>query len=234
MSQLGMVTSNDEDFRATRIAAPLRQSVVENLRNAIAVGRFRAGERLVERDLCELTGVSRTLIREALRQLESEGLITVRPNRGPVVTILSAEQARNIYQVRRELEGLTAQLFVINASPGERSALKTAFKQLEATSASEDRRARLLAKTAFYDRLIAGAHNDVLGEMLTLMNSRVTLLRTTSMQYKDRWKASIKELKSLIQAIDDNDHSAARTAAEQHVFNAGQAALSVLSEENSK
>ena len=61
-------------MRVVRVAAPLRQPVLDNIREAIAVGRLAGGSRLVERDLCEMTGVSRTLIREALRQLESEGL----------------------------------------------------------------------------------------------------------------------------------------------------------------
>lgn len=63
----------DQQFRVERVAAPLRHSVTESIRYAIAIGRFRAGERLPERELCEMTGVSRTLVREALRQLESEG-----------------------------------------------------------------------------------------------------------------------------------------------------------------
>ena len=61
----------EHDFRVVQIAAPLRHSVTESIRNAITLGRFKAGERLPERDLCEMTGVSRTLVREALRQLES-------------------------------------------------------------------------------------------------------------------------------------------------------------------
>lgn len=232
MSQADMVIPSDENFRATRVAAPLRQSVVENLRNAIALGRFRSGERLIERDLCELIGVSRTLVREALRQLESEGLITVRPNKGPVVATLSTEQTRNIYLVRRLLEGLAAELFTLNASAEERKDLRKAFQRLEGTSESDGTRARLLAKTDFYECLILGAHNDVLGEILTLLNTRVTLVRSTSMQYKDRWQTSIRELQSLLQAIDDNDADAARIAAEEHVSNAAKAALSILSEES--
>ncbi len=113
----------------------------------------------------------------------------------------------------------------------EKNALKAALKQLVATATSEDRRARLLAKTAFYDSLIRGARNDALGEMLTLLNSRITVLRATSMQKKDRWKASIEELKALVRAIDTGDGAAARAAAQLHVSNAAQAALSVLSEQ---
>src|SRR3546814_19700240 len=81
-------------------------SVTESIRNAIASGRFKAGDRLPERELCELTGVSRTLVREAMRQLESEGVIKVEPHRGPFVATLSRHQAGGVYQVRLALEGL--------------------------------------------------------------------------------------------------------------------------------
>ena len=89
-------------FRVEKIAAPLRQSVTESIRYAIAVGHFKGGDRLPERSLCEMTGVSRTLVREALRQLESEGLIEVVPNRGPIVARITIKQAEDIYQVRME------------------------------------------------------------------------------------------------------------------------------------
>ncbi len=100
----------------------LRRSVTESIRNAIAAGVFKAGARLPERDLCEMTGVSRTLVREALRQLESEGLIEVLAHRGPIVARVTPEQAEGVYQVRIELEGLASQLFAAarqrRAAPG--------------------------------------------------------------------------------------------------------------------
>src|SRR3546814_14991223 len=105
------MTDSDAVFRVEKIAAPLRYSVTESIRNAIASGRFKAGDRLPERELCELTGVSRTLVREAMRQLESEGVIKVEPHRGPFVATLSRHQAEGVYQVRLELEGLACRLF---------------------------------------------------------------------------------------------------------------------------
>src|ERR1700754_1706867 len=104
------------DFKVPRAASVLRHSVTESIRNAILLGRFSPGHRLPERELCEMIGVSRTLVREALRQLESEGLIQLIPHRGPIVARVSLAQAEQIYQVRCELEGLLAGLFARNAS----------------------------------------------------------------------------------------------------------------------
>src|SRR5688572_2426760 len=98
-----------------RHAAPLRLKVEEVLRQAIIDGRLAPGERLTERRLTEMTGVSRTLIREALRQLESQGLVSLIPNKGPVVRELTAAEGRDLYAIRGVLEGLAARFFVQNA-----------------------------------------------------------------------------------------------------------------------
>ena len=92
------------------ISGDLRRLVEDKLRGAIASGRFQPGQRLVERELCELVGVGRTSIREALRQLEAEGLVHSIPNRGPVVSTISVAEARELYAVRALLEGDAAEL----------------------------------------------------------------------------------------------------------------------------
>jgi GntR family transcriptional regulator, trigonelline degradation regulator len=86
--------------------AALRDQVVGNLRDAIINGQFAPGARLVERQMCELLGVSRTLVREALRQLEAEGWVRILPYRGPVVASMTPEEVRDLYEVRSALEGI--------------------------------------------------------------------------------------------------------------------------------
>src|SRR5580704_15724302 len=99
-----------------KAAAPLRRQVLDELRQSIIAGRLRPGARLVERELIAMMGVSRTVIREALRQLESEGLVAIVPNKGPIVRELTRDEARDLYSIRAVLEGLAARLFVENAS----------------------------------------------------------------------------------------------------------------------
>jgi DNA-binding GntR family transcriptional regulator len=223
----------DPDFRVERVAAPLRHSVTESIRYAIALGRFKAGERLPERELCEMTGVSRTLIREALRQLESEGLIDVLPHRGPVVALLTAEQARDIYQVRIELEGLACELFAERASPPQRQALAQAFERLKASFAEADPLARLRAKNQFYDCLVDGSGNSALGLSLKMLNARIMLLRATSLRAPGRSKESLAELRDLIDILDTGNGKRARAAAATHVRNAARAALDLLGTKDS-
>ena len=102
-----------------KLAAPLRLQVLDGLRRAIIEGRLAPGARLTERELTEMMGVSRTVIREALRQLETEGLIANVPNKGPVVRALSLAEAKDLYTIRAVLEGLAARLFVQNAGDVE-------------------------------------------------------------------------------------------------------------------
>jgi len=216
------------DFRVEKVAAPLRQSVTESIRYAIALGHFTAGERLTERALCEMTGVSRTLVREALRQLESEGLIEVVPNRGPSVTRLSAEQAEGVYQVRAELEGLACQLFAEHANDKQRAALNDAFRKLKRSFKDTDPLARLRAKNHFYDCLVDGAGNQALGDTLRLLNARVMLLRATSLRAPGRSAVSMAELAAMMEALDARDGKKARSLAEHHVHNAAKAAIELL------
>jgi DNA-binding GntR family transcriptional regulator len=224
-----LTTAATPEFHIERVAAPLRQSVTESIRYAIVIGRFKGGERLTERKLCELTGVSRTLVREALRQLESEKLIEVLPHRGPVVTRLTIQQAESIYQVRTELEGLAFQLFAEHATEEHREALKSAFKKLKKSfKDSSDPMGRLTAKNHFYDCLVQGTGNDALGDSLRMLNARIMLLRATSIRLPERVSASFVELSELMDLLNARDGKKARDLAEQHVRNAARAALAVL------
>lgn len=219
---------SDHSFRVRKVAAPLRHSVTENIRNAIAVGHFKAGERLPERQVCEMMGVSRTLVREALRQLESEGLIKVVAHRGPIVARLNVAQAEGVYQVREELEGLASKLFAENATEAQRHALLEAFEDVKKSYRSADVSVRLNAKNKFYECLVEGSGNETLGLMLHMLNSRVTLLRATSLKAPGRTAASLAELSELIEALMSGDGAAAREAGIRHVRNAADAAIALL------
>lgn len=218
-------------FRVEKVAAPLRHSVTDSIRNGIALGYFKAGERLPERALCEMTGVSRTLVREALRQLESEGIIEVLPNRGPFVAVLTVKDAEDIYRVRMELEGLAAELFSEHASDEERRQLADALDDLSRSMDNADPLERLKAKNRFYDCLIEGSGNKPLGASLKMLNSRIVLLRATSLQAPGRTGNSVAELKMLVDALMKRDAAEARRVAVMHVQNAAKAALAFLAEQ---
>jgi len=219
---------SDSDFKVHRVAAVLRHSVTESIRNAILAGRFRPGDRLPERELCEMTGVSRTLVREALRQLETARLIKVIPHRGPVVETITPEQADGIYRVREELEGLASQLFAERATTDQLNTLKQAYQELQASHTENDGLNQLKAKNHFYRCLLDGAGNEALSNSLRLLNSQIMLLRSMSMSAPGRANKSLAELWELLTALEAKDEKAARKAGIRHVRNAAAIAIGLL------
>ncbi|TDQ00548.1 GntR family transcriptional regulator [Labedaea rhizosphaerae] len=212
----------------TRVAAPLRMQVVEQLRGMIVGGDFAPGDRLVEAPLCETFGVSRTVVREAIRQLESEGLITIIANHGPVVTELSAADTQALYEVRMSLEGLAGMLFTQRASQEQRAELVAALDGVAAAFEQQDLRARLAAKDRFYDVLVDGAGNAMVRQMLRGIHARVQLLRGLSLQAPGRADASLAELRRIVEAATAEDADGARIACEEHVREAGKLVLETL------
>lgn len=202
------------------VAAPLRQQVVDMLRAEIVSGAMAPGQRLVERELCEQTQVSRTSVREALRQLESEGFVESRPNKGIFVASLSSTAAREIYQVRAVLEGLAAQLFCEHATDLQRKRLNKAFEEIRGATEAGAAPKVLSAKSRYYEIILEGAHNDMLRQMLGNLNARVMILRTLTLGQPGRIKESFAEMKAIHAALEARNASLAFEACAAHVRNA--------------
>lgn len=213
-------------LRIAAAAAPLRQQVVGSLREAVAEGRFLPGDRLVERELCELLGVSRTCLREALRELENDGIVTSLPNRGVVVSTIGARDAREIYEMRAVLEGLLAERFARLASSAQMVELEHSVEAL--AQAYETGVGLLQAKRLFYEALMAGADHDLAASMLRSIQLRASQLRVMTLSDPDRSRHSIAEIRLLLKAIKKRDPEAAQAAARKHVQNAGTLALRLL------
>ena len=212
----------------TRAVAPVRRQVAANLRRAIFEGRFRPGDRLIERELCALTGTSRSSIREALRQLESEGLIVTEPNRGPVVRTMSAAEAEDLYQVRAVLEALAGKLFAMRATDQAVETLSTAVDRLEAAFESGENGAALRALDAFYDVLLGNCGSQAIESMLQSLHNRVAVLRAAALRQSDRPAQSLAELRRIVTAIRSRDLEAAAQACTEHVERAAAIALRTL------
>src|ERR1700761_9602055 len=105
-------------------AAPLRNKIISALRRAIETGVLQPGARLVERDLCEQLNVSRTSLREALRELQADGVLAHTDSRGLEVSTLSTEEAENAYRIRAVLEALIVEQFIERADDAERARLE--------------------------------------------------------------------------------------------------------------
>jgi DNA-binding GntR family transcriptional regulator len=207
----------------------VQAQTVSKLRDAILSGVFKPGERLIETDLCERMGVSRTSIREALRRLEAERLVTIQPNRGPSVTEITWTQAQQIYEVRALLEGEAAALFASRAAEGDIRALKESLQRFQKADATGDALERLSATTQFYEIILNGCGNEIIAELLNGLVARITFLRARSMSQAGRGRKSAAEMQAMFQAIASRKATAAREAAVAHVSAAAEAARQVFS-----
>ena len=218
-----------------RQAAPLRQQVLDALRRAIVSGRLAPGQRLVERQLIEMMGVSRTVIRESLRQIEAEGLIEIIPNKGPVVRALSADEARDLYRIRAVLEGLAARLCAENADEVMLANLEAALKDVELAYQGSNGEFALDAKTRFYDLLYTASDSESLTSMLAIVQARVWRWRAVGLTHPnrahDRLNESVKNLNLLIAAIKNKDGDAAERITREEVNNAAEEVMRLIAAE---
>jgi DNA-binding GntR family transcriptional regulator len=196
-----------------KFAAPLRQQVLDGLRQAIIEGRLAPGARLTERELTEMMGVSRTVIREALRQLESEGLVAIIPNKGPVVRELSLAEAKDLYHIRAVLEGLAARLFIENAGEVQVKQLAQALDVVAGAYERGDAQEVLETKNRFYDVLFAGARSETLSSMLGTLHARIWRWRALGLSHPQRSaqrsRESVRNLRAMLAAIRKRDADAA-------------------------
>lgn len=208
-----------------RVAAPLRTQVSDILRREIVEMRLHPGQRLVERELIERLGVSRTTVREALRELAAEGLVTTIPQKGAIVAIPSPKEAAEVYEVRALLEGLAAREFVGNATELHLEALRRAMADVARAGKKNDADGVLRAKNRFYDVLFDGANNATIRSILGGLQARVAVLRATSLTAPDRPRQSVTEIQAIVDAIERRDADAAAEAASFHVRQAAETAF---------
>ena len=220
--------SNRAPLAIARIAAPIREQVVHQLRHAITSGLFRPGDRLIERELCAQLGVSRTSLREALRQLESDGLVTALPYKGIVVSSLTPEEARQVYQVRAVIEGLAGRLFAEQATPSQCTQLTTAMQAIEAALAEGNLAHLVEAKAHFYHLLLSGCGNQQAMQVLQSLHDRIAFLRTLTLAQPGRAAQSVAEMRQILVAILARDGRQAEQACIQHVERAAAVAATVL------
>jgi DNA-binding GntR family transcriptional regulator len=211
--------------RVERVAAPVREQVLNQLRRAILDMRLRPAERLVERELVEQTGTSRTTVREVLRQLDAEGLVTTVPNRGTVVAAVTRERAAELYEVRAVLEAMAARQFAERASAAQRRALRRSFATIEAVVRDPAPQPLLEAKRDFYDVLFQGAANPTVRSILEGLQARITALRASSLARPGRSGRMVEEVREIVEAVEAGDGERAAAASVRHVEAAARAAL---------
>jgi len=215
------------DLKVVRNTETLRELALEKLRAAILEFRFRPGDRLRERDLCEQLGVSRSIVREVLRHLETEGLVETAA-RGPAVANPTPEQAREIYEIRATLEALAARHCAERADAAIVAALEAALERI-ADAYRQDLPSVVLREThEFYRLVFEGGSKTVAWTIVRSLNARITHLRAITIAAPGRSTVGLAELRRIVDAIARKDGDAAHAACLDHVNAAAAIAYRAL------
>lgn len=203
----------------------LKESALDELRNSIMLGQLKPGQRLVERTLGEQLQVSRTVIRECIRHLESERLVTIIPNSGPIVTKLDEEQIKEIYQLRAllESEGVYQCALKITNSEGEK--LRAIVDKIEAQLKDKQVITALELTTTLYQKIFTIGGLSISWDLIAQLNSRINQLRIRSLSSSERIRLGPKSLRAVVDAISRNDPKEAADASKRHVLDAMNAGL---------
>lgn len=189
---------------------------------AIDGGIYRPGSRLVESELAERFGVSRTPIREALQRLETQSLLT-RDGRSLIVASLDHAQMAELYAVRQELEGLAARLAAQHAASEEVAVLHDMVEQDRALLGDPEAMAR--ANRRFHHQIHLASHNRYLVQQLDLVYRSMALMARTSLAAAGRGEDAIEEHAAIVDAIGARDGERAAQALKAHLSTAFQVRL---------
>ncbi|MGB7755359.1 MAG: GntR family transcriptional regulator [Salinisphaera sp.] len=196
------------------------------LKEAIQSGSLAPGARVREVEIAERFGISRTPAREAIRRLESKGLISIVPHQGAVIASLDHQQTMELYDLREILEGSAAGFAARHASAAEVEELAELVASEPPFANDPNRLAEL--NRVFHAALYRAAHNRFLERALLGLRDSMALLGGTSLQVAGRYEAAHAEHAAIIEALNARDEVGAETAARAHIRSAQRARLKLM------
>jgi GntR family transcriptional regulator, trigonelline degradation regulator len=206
----------------------VRQQAFQTLRNAIITGEIRPGTRLIERELCEALGISRASVREVIRQLEAEKLVFAEPRRGPTVSRLTPEQAKEIYELRAVFESLLADSYTRVATNEDIEVLQSIHVRIKEAAEREEVLLLVSLMVEMTNHMGQVAGREVTLDLLNYLGARISALRVKSVSKAGRIEESMSEISEIVGAIVERDPERAARSARIYVNNARMAALERL------
>lgn len=210
---------------------PLREIVFETLREAIINGHLKAGERLMEVQLAEELGVSRTPVREAIRKLELEGFVVMIQRKGAYVADLSTKDIADVFEIRSALESLAAALACERITDEELEELEHLLIKVNQCTENNDLEKLVEVDTQFHDVLYRASRNERLAQIINNLREQIQRFRKISMGAPGRMRETLKEHKLLVEAIAERNVDLARTLAQEHIENAENRMMEAIREE---
>lgn len=196
----------------------LAEEIRRVLADQIARGRLAPGVALEETELARQFGVSRTPVREAIRQLEALGFAEARPRRGAIVAAITKRRLDEMFAVMMELESLCAREAALHMAPDERQELEIIHNKSSACVKTQDVDGYYKLNDVFHDRIYAGSHNSFLAELTVSVRQRVAAFRRVQFSGVGRLEGSHREHGLVVDAILTHDPEAAAAAMRDHIF----------------
>ena len=210
---------------------PLREVVFNTLRDAILRGELAPGERLMEIQLADKLGVSRTPVREAIRKLELEGLAIMLPRRGAIVAAITISDLKDVLEVRRVLEGLTIELACKRMTGEELDKLKESGEDFAKAIKSNDLTEIAKKDVAFHDIIYNASRNKRLIQILNNLREQMYRYRLEYIKDADKRETLVEEHRVIIESIEAKDAVMAKKAIKKHIANQEKTIIENLSEE---
>ena len=206
----------------------LKFKALESLRDAITSDTLKPGERLVERSLCDSMGVSRTVVRECIRHLESERLIVGVPNAGFMVATITKEEVKEIYEIRIMLECAAIYSCALNADSKTIKKLRSLCQKLTKNLQKGDVLQALKLTTEFYKIIFNTGGKNVSWDLVERLNGRISRLRALTLSSAGRQSKGPENLANILEAIEQKDAERAKKISAQHLTEAAEIAYKLI------
>lgn len=212
----------------------LHQEVTARLREMICCGDLSRGQKIDEKHLSELMGVSRTPVREALRFLHSEGLVDLIPHKGAYVTQLSLEEIQNLFEVISVLEGTCARRAALRMTKEDFRKMEMLHQSLEKQFRKRDHEAYLETNHRMHLMIQELSGNKVLKDVLNGLRQKVLLYHHRQLYYRDRFEKSMQEHRVILEALRKGNPSQAEGATKKHLRNQCEALVDLYSRQQER
>ncbi|MGI6551930.1 MAG: GntR family transcriptional regulator [Bacillota bacterium] len=213
---------------------PLREIVFEALREAIIHGTLPPGERLMEVQLAEELGVSRTPVREAIRKLELEGFVVMVPRKGAYVADISIKDITEVFEIRAALESLAAGLACERITDEELEELQKLVVRVFKTAKDNDIKTLIEVDAEFHDKIYRASRNSRLIQIVSNLLEQIQRFRTATLASPGRIKDTLQEHKQIVDAIAERNVALAQQRAQEHIENAENILLASIAKKYDK
>ena len=223
-----MLTLSDSE----RVSTPLHAEVLTRLRDYIADGHLPDGARIPERQLCEMFGISRTPLREAVKVLAAEGIVDLLPNRGARVRQMSVQGIRELFDMMGGLEALAGRLACENVTDDEVGAIEAAHHEMYGHYIRQDMAGYFGCNQQIHQLILAAARNETLTAAYASLSDRLRRVRFSAnlARNRGRWGEAMREHESMLESLRRRDGGELGDILFQHLRNKRNAAIEYLRE----